>query len=94
MLEALLIMSIVYACMYMPLRGKAFDSLTPGQLKKVEKNYKQYMKSKKGKQNPDMSIEDYFPIIQKQGLTYLIMALVVLPIYIIVLIMVYPGMFS
>ena len=93
MLEAVLIMSIVYACMYMPLRGKALDDMTNKQLKKVEKNYARYMKTKKGKQTPDMGIEDYLPIIQKQALTYLIIAIIMLPIYIAVIVLLYSGMF-
>ncbi|MCL2060025.1 MAG: hypothetical protein FWH01_13400 [Oscillospiraceae bacterium] len=76
----------------MPLRKKSFDTLTPKQLKTVDKNYTRYMKSRKGKQTPDMTIEEYLPIIQKQALTYLIMAAIVLPIYIIVLMVLYPQM--
>ena len=94
MLEAVLIMSIVYACMYMPLRKKTFDTLTPKQLKTVEKNYARYMKTRKGKQTPDMTIEEYLPIIQKQGLTFLIVALIMLPVYIAILVLLYPSMMA
>jgi len=93
MLEVLLIMSIVYACMYMPLRGKTLQQLTLKQQERVGKNFKSYMATRKGKQNPDMSIEEYLPILQKQGLTYLIMAIVILPIYILVVSFVYSGLF-
>jgi len=93
MLEALLILSIVYACMFMPLRGKSFQQLSVKQQEKVGKNYNKYMTTKKGKQTPDMSIEEYLPILQKQGLTYLIMAIVILPIYILVVSYVYSGLF-
>ena len=89
MLEALLIFSIIYACSYMPLRGKIFSQLKPKQQKKVEKNYGKYMQTKKGKQTPDMTVEEYLPIIQKQGLTYLIMAIVVAPIYVLAVMFIY-----
>ena len=82
MLEILLIMCIVYACMYMPLRGKAFSQLTPKQQQRVAKNYDRYMKSKKGRQNPGMKIEEYLPILQKQAVTFLIVGIVILPIYV------------
>ena len=92
MLEVLLIMSIVYACMFMPLRGKTFQQLSVKQQEKVGKNYNRYMISKKGKKTPDMSIEEYLPILQKQGLSYLIMAVVILPVYILVVTYIYSGM--
>ena len=93
MLEVLLVLSIVYACMFMPLRGKSFQQLSAKQQERVGKNYNKYMTSKKGMQTPNMSIEEYLPILQKQGLTYLILAIVVLPIYILVVSYVYSGMF-
>jgi len=93
MLEALLIMSIVYACMFMPLRGKTYEQLSVKQQEKVGKNYSRYMITKKGKKTPDMRIEEYLPILQKQGLSYLIMGIVVLPIYILVVTYVYSGLF-
>jgi len=93
MLEVLLILSIVYACLYMPLRGKTFQQLSPKQQKRAEKNFKTYMATRKGKKTPDMTIEEYLPILQKQGLTYLILAVVVLPIYILVVTFLYSGMF-
>ena len=81
MLEVLLIASIIYACLLMPLRGKTFYQLNQAQQKRVEKNYRKYMNSRKGRQTPYMTIEQYLPILQKQALTYLIMAIVILPIY-------------
>ena len=93
MLEVLLIMSVIYACMYMPLRGKTFDMLTVSQQKKVQKSYTTYMKSRKGKQNPNMKVDEYLPILQKQAMTYLIMAVVILPIYIAVVALLYSPMF-
>jgi len=93
MLEILLIMSIVYACLYLPLRGKSFDQLSPKQQQRVESNFVKHMNTKKGKQNPSMTIQEYLPIIQKQGLTYLIMAIVILPIYVLAVMYIYSGLF-
>ena len=93
MLEVLLIMSIVYACMYMPFRGKTLEQLSPKQQATVEKNFSRYMLTKKGKQNPNMSIVEYLPILQKQGLTFLIMAIIILPVYILVVVYLYSSMF-
>ena len=93
MLEAVLIMSIMYACMYMPLRGKTFEELTLAQQKRVEKAYNQYKKTKKGKQDTETSVADYLPNLQKLGKTYLIVASVLAPIYIVILVVLYPIMF-
>jgi len=93
MLEALLIMSIVYACLFMPLRGKNMYQLSPSQQKRVEKHFNQYMQTRKGKKTPYMQIEEYLPILQKQGLTYLIMAIVIFPIYILAIIFIYGNAF-
>ena len=94
MLEVLLIMSIVYACMYMPLRGKDFNNLSPKQQSKVGKSFEQYKRTRKGKQTPDMRIEEYLPILQKQAITYLIMAIVILPIYIAAIFLLYPQLLA
>ena len=93
MLEVLLIFSIVYACMLMPLRGKSMEQLNPKQQQRVWKNFQNYIRTKKGKKTPDMRIEEYLPILQKQALTYLIMAIVILPIYIIIVFSVYASYF-
>ena len=93
MLEVVLIMCIVYACMYMPLRGKTLQQLSPKQQATVGKNFSKYMLTKKGKQTPNMSIEEYLPIIQKQGLTFLIMAVIILPIYVLIVMFLYSSMF-
>ena len=93
MLEALLIMSIIYACLYMPLRGKEFSQLTPPQRQRVEKNYARFMKTRAGKKTPEMTVEDYLPTMQKQGLTYLVMAIVIAPIYVIIVASFYAAMF-
>ena len=86
-------MSIIYACLYLPLRGKDYSELKPNQQKRVDKNYGNYMKSKKGQKTPDMTVEEYMPIIQKQGITFLIMALVTLPIYILAVSFLYSDFF-
>ena len=94
MLEALLIMGIFYVCTLMPLRGKSFQQLTPKQLQTLEKHFNTYKRSKKGKQNPSMTNEEYLPIIQKQALNYLIMVAVILPIYLVVIATLYSQYFS
>ena len=94
MLEAFLIMSIVYACLYMPLRGKEFESLCEKHKKRVEKNFSRYQKTRKGKQNPDMTAEEYLPILQKQGPRFLIAAIVIFPIYLLIVVSVYAQMFA
>jgi len=93
MLEVILVMSIVFACLYMPLRGKTLQQLSPKQHERVLKSFKTYRTTKKGKLTPDMSVEEYLPILQKQGLTYLIVAIVGLPIYIAVFVFLYSGIF-
>jgi len=80
--------------MYMPLRGKTFYQLSPKQQASVGKNFNKYMMTKKGQLTPNMSIEEYLPILQKQGLTYLIMAFVILPIYVLVVYFLYSSMLS
>jgi len=93
MLEILLIMFIYYSCTLMPLRGMQFSELTPKQLKRVEKHFAKYRRTSKGRQNPDMQIEEYFPILQKQAKTYLISAIVIAPIYLAFVFVIYPQMF-
>ena len=94
MFEAVLIFSIVYACMYMPLRGKSYTELTPAQKEKVAKVFNSYLRTRKGKQTPNMIVEEYLPILQKQALTYLIVAIIMVPVYILILLLIYPGLFS
>lgn len=89
MLEAILVVFIIYTCMQMPLRGKTFQQLTPKQQQLVEKNYQRYMVSGKGRQTPNMRIEEYLPILQKQAPMYLVGVVVVLIIYILFIYNVY-----
>jgi len=93
MLEVLLIMCIVYAFQLMPLRGKNMMQLNPAQQQKVAKNFEKYMRTKKGKQTPNMTIEEYLPILQKQAFTYLIIAIVLAPIYVLAIVNIYLPMF-
>ena len=93
MLEALIIISIVYACMLMPLRGKTYEQLTEGQRRTVNNNYVRYMRSRKGKKTPGMTIVEYLPILQKQALTYLITGICAIPIYVVVIIVLYIPYF-
>ena len=85
MLEVVLIMCIVQACLFMPLRGKDFEQLSPAQQQRVEKNFDKYMRTRRGKKNPYMGIEEYLTILQRNGLVSLIAAIVVLPAYVYVI---------
>ena len=93
MLEVILIFSIIYACLFMPLRGKTFEQLSDSQKQRVRENYDKYMKTAKGKQTPEMTVEQYLPILAKQGLIYMIVAIVLIPIYILVVIFLYSYYF-
>ena len=88
-----MIMSIVYAIQLMPIRGKSLHQLNPAQMKRVEKFFQIYMRTRKGKQTPNMQMEEYLPILQKQALRYLIMAIVILPVYVAVVLAIYSPMF-
>ena len=91
MLEAILIMSIVYACMLLPLRGKSFEQLSDAQKTRVQNNFKKYLTTKKGKETPNMTVEEYLPILAKQGIVYLIVAIVMIPIYILAVLFLYRN---
>ena len=58
------------------------------------KNYANYMRTKKGQKTPDLTIQEYLPILAKQGKTYLVMAIVMVPIYIIAVIFICSRIFS
>ena len=92
MLEILLILFIYQTCVYMPLRGKQLEQLSPKQKQRVAKAYNKHMKSKKGRQMPDMTIEDFLPTLQKQGRASLIGAIVLFPIYILAIVFLYLPM--
>ena len=94
MLEVLIIMSIVYAVMFMPLRGKPFAELSEPQKQKVHTYYVKYMRTRKGQKTPNLTIEEYLPLIQKSGLIYLIVALCAIPVYVLVLLYLYPAVFG
>jgi len=66
----------------MPLRGKELPELTHKQANRVGKNFEIYKASRKGRQNPDMTIEEYLPILQKQAITSLWAAIGLIPFYI------------
>ena len=94
MLEIMFILSVFYAITLMPLRGKSFQQLSPKQQANVTKKRDGYLRTRKGQQTPNMSVEEYLPIIQKQGLTFLILAIVLIPVYIAVLFLLYAPMFA
>ena len=90
MLEVLIIMSIVQACLLMPLRGKTMETLSEPQRDRVLKRFYKFMNTKKGRQNPNMTVEQFLPTLQKQGVAFLITAICLIPLYILFFIFVYP----
>ena len=94
MLEGLLIVNIVYVCLLMPLRGKDFQQLNFRQQRRVRKSFMKYRNTRKGRKNPYMTEEEYLPILQKQGLTYLITAIIILPVYVFAIFALYTPMIT
>ena len=92
MLEVLIVVCIFQAIQLMPLRGKTFEGLTLKQQQKVEKNLQNYKKTLKGRKTPEMTVEEYMPIIQKQALNSVIAVVVLVPIYLVILVSIYPTM--
>jgi hypothetical protein len=85
MLEFYLIKFVINVCLFMPLRGKTMDQLNHTQEQRLINHYIKYMKTKKGQATPDMTVEDYLPILQKQAISYLMGALIILPFYLIII---------
>jgi len=69
----------------MPLKDKDFADLTPTQQKRVEKYFATYKRGK-GRNNPNITVEEYLPVLQAHAARYLIGFLVGLPFYILILI--------
>jgi len=93
MFEAILVVLIINAVLYMPMGGKRFEALSPAQQQRAIKNHTRYLNSKKGKLTPNMSIEEYLPTLQKQGRISMIAAIVMLPIYILIVVFYYSQIF-
>lgn len=91
MIEGMIIGLIVVACMYLPLRGKTLESLNPKQRMKLDKQFAVYQHSKKGRQTPEMTVGEYLPILAKKGLNSLIAALIILPIYVLLIMVMLSG---
>ena len=72
LLEIGMILMIVDICKILRLKGKTFEQFTPAQQKYAGKFFAKYMKTRKGKKNPGMTINEYLPILQKIGLQYII----------------------
>ena len=92
MLEALVIMFLIAAIKNMPLRGKTLDQLSEKQREKLEKNFSKQKNMKKSKLAPDMTLEGFLPVAQKQGLSSLIGFFVTLALWVLVLLYVYPNL--
>jgi len=85
MLEIYLIKFIINVCLLMPLREKTMDQLNHTQEQRLINHYNKYMNTQKGQATPDMTVEEYLPILQKQAISYLIGALIILPLYLIII---------
>jgi len=83
MIEGILIACIIMVCRIFPMRGKTLEQLSEAQHKWLMKQYTKYMKTRKGRSTPDMTVNQYLTIIQKQALKYLITLIVLAPIYIL-----------
>jgi len=96
MLEVILIVSLINACLNMPLRGKTIATLSDGQRQRMQRLHEKYMMSSKGRSRP-MTAEEFLKSQQRQGLGWLITFLVLLPIYVGVMFLfimfVFPYMF-
>jgi hypothetical protein len=93
MLEALLITCLVYGIRFMPFRGKSYMELSEKQRKILQEMHTKYMRTKKGQQTL-MTEESYLSVIQKNALTYLIMGIVLIPIYVVIVIYIYPTLWQ
>jgi len=60
MLEAITIMSIVFACLYFPLRGKTYEELSEGQAKRVQKELRKLHENKKRTENTGFDYSGVF----------------------------------
>lgn len=71
MCEIMIIFSLYYSIVLMPLRGKNFIDLTDSQLARLEKEHSKYLRSMRGRRNP-MSSEQFLKVLQDRALIYLI----------------------
>jgi len=61
MLEILLIFNIIYAIQFFPMRGKTPDMLTGDQKRRVHSEYQKFMRTRKGRRNPNFTIDEFYP---------------------------------
>ena len=92
-LELFLILNIIFAILFMPLRGKTFDELSEKKQKRLERGLYNYKRTKKGENHQDMTAYDYLPILQKRGLSSLIWAICLFAVCLLLWIFVYPAIF-
>jgi len=79
MLDILFIYMLI---MYNKVKNKSVDELSKSESLKLEKEYSRYMNSKKGQENPSMTIEEYLPIFKGNMLRQLkILGGIVLSLY-------------
>ena len=86
MFEFLIIFSLIRGFSLKSLSGKEFQQLSQQEMEKVQKEYhKVYAKFFKKNQMPPETIEQYFPKLQKQAKSSLIIGFVLIPLYIALL---------
>jgi hypothetical protein len=87
MLEIIIILCLINGFSAKSMFGKDFHALTQAEMQKLENKYRQtYAKFIKKGQEPPMTIEQYLPIMQKQGKTSLTVGFVLIPVYALLLI--------
>ncbi|MDR3021175.1 MAG: hypothetical protein LBU60_00645 [Clostridiales bacterium] len=99
MFEGMLIVCWIYACLFLPMKGKNIAELSDKQSLRLDNSYKRYKtrmdrKLSRNTQAKVMTKEEYLISLGKQGLTYLIFGIILIPIYILVIVFLYPRMIS
>jgi len=86
MFEIIIIMCLINYFSTKSMFGKDMNSLTQAELFKLQNKYRQtYARQIKKGEQPPMTIEQYLPVMQKSGKTSLITALVMIPLYAVIL---------
>ena len=73
---------IIYAFSFISLSGKTLELLTTNQRKRVEMHFNWYMESRKGKQNPNMTLEEYLPIKKRDAYIFIVVEIIALLVFI------------
>ena len=87
-------LSILFTCKFFPLRKKEFAKLEPKQKQMVKEMFDRYKNTKKAKKKtPDMTTKEYTRHLAKQGKKFLIVS-IAMPLYIIGAILLYVLLFN